>query len=156
MGSIPVGSTKKKRPHGLFFWVPLTGIPFPRDLSRRVRKFAAIRKPDEQNTSFCGKFCQDYFFLNLSVHSRRGECPRREYQKKETVWSLFFGTPDGNSVPARFIAQGAQVFGKAENLTRRIQFSLRNPPSQLSTPSLYITFSECSRRANLTKRKPNR
>ena len=52
MGSIPAGSTKKKRPHGLFFLVSPTGIPFPRDLSRRVRKFAAIRKPDEADAVF--------------------------------------------------------------------------------------------------------
>ena len=39
-------------PCGLFFLVPLTGILFPRGLSRRVRKFAAIRKPDEAEIVF--------------------------------------------------------------------------------------------------------
>ena len=81
-----------------------------------------------------GKYCikrtkmnkMTHFAYNLGIwlgllRVSYGFNSRRECQKRDRVVS-FFGTPDGNSVPARFIAQGAQVFGKAENLTRRIQF----------------------------------
>ena len=55
-----------------------------------------------------------------------GSIPVGSTKKKRPFGLFFFGAPDGNSVPARFIAQGAQVFGKAENLTSKTQVFAAN------------------------------
>ena len=49
-----------------------------------------------------------------------GSIPVGSTKKRDRVVS-FLGTPDGNSVPARFIAQGAQVCAKSANLTGEIK-----------------------------------
>ena len=99
MGSIPVGSTKKKRPHGLFFLVPRTGIPFPRDLSRRVRKFSA--KPKTWRAKY--KFLRQILSRLFLSQSKR-PFPSGRVSPSGLIYilyrpcGLFFGAPDGNSL----------------------------------------------------------
>ena len=87
MGSIPVGSTKKKRPHGLFFLVPRTGIPFPRDLSRRVRKFSAKPKTWRAKHKFLRQILSRLFLSQSKRPFPRG-LPRRvrKFSAKPKTW----------------------------------------------------------------------